>query len=81
LPANCDWTVIEGFRSDAEYEQLLSKLVELVRSGLAKEVRVRKPYSGIDWDEHWYRCNESKETWRLVAPDPPFDGVFKPVES
>ena len=81
MPANCDWTVIEGFRSDAEYEQLLSKLVELVRSGLAKEVRVRKPYSGIDWDEHWYRCNESKETWRLVAPDPPFDGVFKPVES
>ena len=77
--SDCDWAVVEGFRSDYEYEQVRARIIEQVKSGLAKEERVKKRYSGIDWDEHWYRCAASKQTWRLVAPDPPFNGIFKPV--
>jgi hypothetical protein len=31
------------------------------------------------FDEHWYRA-ASGQTWRLVAPDYPFKGVFEKVE-
>jgi hypothetical protein len=80
LPStDCEWTVIEGFRSDDEYERLHAQILDQVRLGLAKEEPVKKRYSGIDWDEHWYRCGVTKQTWRLVAPDPPFNGLFKPV--
>jgi hypothetical protein len=71
--------VIEGFDSQEAFDELNRRVSEQVRSGLAKEERVRKPYSGVEWDEHWYRCVSTKETWRLVAPDPPFKGVFKPI--
>jgi hypothetical protein len=77
--SDCDWTVIESFRSDEEYERFRARITEQVRSGLASKERVKKRYSGIDWDEHWYRCAASKQTWRLVAPDPPFNGIFEPV--
>jgi hypothetical protein len=80
LPSSdCDWKVIDGFRSDDEYERFRFGILEQVKSGLAKEERVKNRYSGIDWDEHWYRCSTSKQTWRLVAPDPPFNGIFEPV--
>ena len=76
---DCDWNAIEGFRSDDEYERFRAQIIRQVQLGLAKEERVRKRYSGIDWDEHWYRCTATKQTWRLVAPDPPFNGIFEPV--
>ena len=50
---DCDWKAIEGFRSDDEYERFRAQIIQQVRLGLAKEERVRKRYSGIDWDEHW----------------------------
>ncbi len=77
--AECNWKAVEGFRSDEEYERFRARIIEQVQLGLAKEERVRKRYSGIDWDEHWYRCAANNQTWRLVAPDPPFNGIFEPV--
>jgi hypothetical protein len=78
--SDCGWTVIDGFGSDVEYERFRARILEQVESELAKEERVKTRYSGIDWDEHWYRCAASKQIWRLVAPDPPFNGVFEPVD-
>jgi hypothetical protein len=80
-PSDCGWNAIEGFGSDIEYERFRARILEQVQSGLAKEERVKTPYSGIDWDEHWYQCAASKQTWRLVAPDPPFNGIFEPVDA
>ena len=77
--SNCGWTIVEGFESDEQYAQLSNRLGEQLRSGLAKEERVSKPYSGVEWEEHWYRCLDTKQTWRLIAPDPPFKGLFKPI--
>jgi hypothetical protein len=80
LPStDCDWKVIESFGSDEEFERFRKRILVQVESGLVQEERVRNRYSGIDWDEHWYRCATSKQTWRLVAPDPPFNGIFEPV--
>jgi hypothetical protein len=76
---DCEWVVIDGFNSDEEYERFLARIREQVQFGVAKEVRVAKRYSGVDWDERWFQCLSGKATWRLVAPDPPFHGVFKPV--
>ena len=77
--SDCGWKLVERFDSDAEYERLRDWIADQIASGLAKEERVKKKYSGIDWDEHWYRCLANKQMWRLVAPDPPFNGVFEPV--
>ena len=71
--------MVERFDSDTEYERFSDWIAEQITSGLAKEERVKKRYSGIDWDEHWYRCLANGQMWRLVAPDPPFNGVFEPV--
>jgi hypothetical protein len=80
LPStDCDWKAIERFGSDEEFERFRKRILAQVESGLATEERVKNRYSGIDWDEHWYRCTASKQTWRLVAPDPPFNGIFEPV--
>lgn len=79
MSSGCAWVAIDGFSSDEEYQRFLASIREQVRSGVAKEVRVAKPYSGIDWEERWFQCLSGKDTWRLVAPDPPFPGVFKPV--
>jgi hypothetical protein len=29
--------------------------------------------------EVWYLHVQSRETWRLVWPEPPFDGIFKKI--
>jgi hypothetical protein len=79
MSPGCEWVVIDGFNSNEEYERLLAQIREQVLAGAAKEVRVAKPYSGVDWDEHWFQCLPGKDTWRLVAPDPPFRGIFKIV--
>ena len=73
------WKAIEGFNSDDEYAEVRSLLSDHVRSGLAREEPVKKPYSGVDWDEHWFRCLATKQMWRLIAPDPPFKGLFKRI--
>ena len=76
---DCGWKVIEGFDGEDDYDRLKAEIRKQVDAGRATEEPVRKPYSGVDWDEHWYRCRSTRSTWRLVAPDPPFRGLFKPV--
>jgi hypothetical protein len=80
MPPNCGWDPVDGFNSLAEYERLRDSVSEQVRMGLADERRVSKPYSGLKTiDEHWYRCKATGEIWRMIAPDPPFPGIFDRV--
>jgi hypothetical protein len=77
MATSCGWEPVDGFNSLAEYERLRDSVSEQVRSGQADERRVARPYSGLKTiDEHWYRCKATGETWRLIAPDPPFPGIF-----
>ena len=80
MATECGWKPTDGFQSFSDYQRLLSTITEQVRAGQAHETKVRKPYSGLQTlDERWYRCPSSGETWRLIAPDPPFPGLFQPV--
>ena len=80
MVSDCGWEPVESFHSFADYEQLRKQIVEQVNKGSAKERRVTRPYSGLrTLNERWYRCESSQKTWRLVAPDPPFPGIFEPV--
>jgi len=77
----CGWEPIQHFGSLEHYEDFLSALNSEVGSGSAHQVALdAKRAWGTAWDERWFQCVENGEVWRLVAPDPPFRGVFKPVE-
>jgi len=80
MAANCGWEPVDGFNSLAEYERLRDSVNDQVRLGKADERRVSKPYSGLKTiDERWYRCKANGEIWRMIAPDPPFPGIFDRV--
>jgi hypothetical protein len=80
MAADCGWSPVERFASFEDYERLRGALSEQLARGEAEERRVRKPYSGLETlDEHWYGCRATGETWRLIAPDPPFPGIFEKV--
>jgi len=77
---DCRWSAVERFESFEDYERLLGSISQLLTTGEAEERRVSKPYSGLETlDERWFRCRGTRETWRLIAPDPPFPGIFEKV--
>ena len=76
----CEWEPIQPFQSLHEYEEFLQSVNGQVESGLVRPVPLDpKQAWGTAWDEHWYECLGTGEIWRLVAPDPPFRGVFKKI--
>ena len=80
MVTDCGWRAVERFKSFEDYDRLKGSISEQVRVGQAEERRVRKPYSGLQTlEERWYRCRASGENWRLIAPDPPFPGIFERV--
>jgi hypothetical protein len=77
---SCGWAMVDGFDSMADYERLRDSVGEQVRLGQAEERRVSKPYSGLKTlNERWIKCKSTGDTWRLIAPDPPFPGIFEKV--
>jgi hypothetical protein len=80
MARGCGWVPSDGFESFSRYQDLLTTLTDQVSKGKAKEMKVRKRYSGLQTlDERWYKCSGTGETWRLVAPDPPFPGLFEKI--
>lgn len=77
---NCGWEIVHAFKSLADYERLRDSLNDQIGLGQADERRVSKPYSGLKTlNERWIRCKSTGDTWRLIAPDPPFPGIFEKV--
>ena len=78
--SDCSWTTVEAFRSLAAYRELLARLEADVKAGRAAQLPVEP---GLGWGtafkERWFKCGASTEVWRLVAPDPPFPGVFDKI--
>jgi hypothetical protein len=31
--------------------------------------------------EYWFQCKKCEKIWRLLRPDPPFAGIWEPVDS
>jgi hypothetical protein len=74
-----DWDEIHGFTSPGEFQRFQRWIAEATAEGVLTEVPVESGYSGSSlFDEHWYRA-PSGAVWRVVAPEPPFHGVFERV--
>jgi hypothetical protein len=74
-----EWDEIHGFESPGEFERFRRWIADVVENGSLVEIPVGSPYSGSPmFDEHWYRTTDGV-VWRVVAPDPPFRGVFERV--
>ena len=81
----CPWEEVDAFVSLAEFRSFERWMLGQVSGGLARQVPVATPYrhaggqGGIVVVEVWYLHLQSRETWRLVWPEPPFDGIFKKI--
>ena len=79
----CPWEEVDGFVSLVEFRSFERWMIGQVSGGLARQVPVASPYRHDDEAlvlvEVWYLHLMSREVWRLVWPEPPFDGVFKKI--
>jgi hypothetical protein len=81
----CPWEEVDAFISLAEFRSFERWMLGQVSGGLARQVPVASPYRhdgagpGMVLVEVWYLHLQSRETWRLVWPEPPFDGVFQRI--
>ena len=74
----CPWERIGSFRSHSEFERFVAWMDEQVRSAVAVELLVERPYIGATmFREKWFRHIATGTTWRLVWPDAPFTGSFE----
>lgn len=74
------WDKIDEFEGWADFEKFSAWIRGQVASGAAIEVPVERLYSGSSLiEQKWFRHVQSGKVWRLVRPDPPFEGVFEQV--
>ena len=77
----CYWEAINGFESPGEYRRFCLWLSAQVDAGIVEIVPVVELSRDLIFGsrESRYQCKASGETWRLVAPDAPFRGLWEPV--
>ncbi len=74
-----EWEEIHGFATPGEFERFRIWIGTRLDEAAIVEVPVEEPYSGSPmFNEHWYQGADGS-VWRLVAPEPPFRGVFERV--
>ena len=75
----CDeFEKVEGFNSPWQFEKFEASINQMIKEGMVKEIPVGKPYSIVKDNERWIQCPNG-DIWRMVAPDFPFQGMFKKV--
>jgi hypothetical protein len=73
-------TEIHGFRTPGEFRQFLGWIEQSVAKGNLVEVAVGPDYgAGQIFGGRWFRDTASGNTWRLIAPDFPFRGLWEVV--
>ena len=77
----CNWEVINGFESPGEYKRFRLWLSNQIESSMVEIIPVSKPSADLIFglEESWYRCKNTGEIWRLVAPQAPFLGFWGPL--
>ena len=80
----CPWESIDRFHNLVEFRSLERWIAGQVSAGMARQVPVGQAYvvhvaAQVDLMEVWYMHVMSREVWRLVWPEPPFDGVFQRI--
>lgn len=78
----CNWESIQEFNSPGEYRRFCAWLESQIVAGMVERISVG--YSNVDVgfgvDEKWFKCKDSGEVWRLIAPEPPSRGLWSVVE-
>ncbi len=75
------WEVIDGFVSPNEYKAFVVYIENEVREDVAEEVPAEPEYNeGLIYGGRWFKCKDCKKIWRLVEPDFPFKGLWKPLQ-
>ncbi len=74
------WEEIHGFASPGEYARFEQYLEGQVTGGVARELPADPAYGkGMLYGGRWFQDVETGAIWRLIAPDPPFLGLWEPV--
>lgn len=78
----CNWEAIHGFDTPGEYRRFCAWLEAQVTNGMVEKIPIGHSKKEVPFgaDERWFRCKESGEVWRLVAPDAPSRGFWTEVE-
>jgi hypothetical protein len=82
----CPWETVERFQNPVEFRSFERWIAGQVSAGMARQVPVEQAYAAqaspsVDVVEVWYMHVMSREVWRLVWPEPPFDGVFQRIHA
>jgi hypothetical protein len=75
------WKLIESFGGWDDYENKKAEMAEKIKENQAVKVTITSEYGLGAFEENWYQCEGCGKIWRLIKPDPPFTGLFLPVDS
>lgn len=76
------WEAIDAFSSPVEYARFTAYIEKQVADGFAKELTMDENYgAGELYGGRWFQDLTTLETWRLIAPDFPFLGLWEPVKT
>jgi len=79
MMSDCNWEIIDAFRSPGEYGRFLKWIEEQVDAGFCEEF-CELDANGRPGDSRIFRCKATGETWRLSPPDPGYSyGSWLPV--
>lgn len=81
-PTMLVWEEIHGFASPGEYKRFVQYIEGQVASGIARELPPDAQYGkSMIYGGRWFQDAQTGAIWRLVAPDPPFRGLWEQVVS
>ena len=64
-----------------EYARFVRYLDAQIEAGDTEEVPVDSTYGrGEIYGGRWFKVRDTGAIWRLVPPDPPFNGLWEPVK-
>ena len=74
------WEEIHGFTSVNEYSRFVAYIEDQIASGYVRECKVDENYGkGEIYGGRWFEDLDTKQVWRLVPPDFPFNGLWEPL--
>lgn len=63
-------------RTPSDYIEITKEITKITTIA---ETPVITPYGNVGLKERWFKCSECGSIWRLVDPEPPFNGLLERV--
>jgi hypothetical protein len=74
----CNKRESETYSNLSDYQSHIES-IKLDKSFI--EIEVGTPLYNVGFDERWFKCDKCLAVWRSIEPDPPFNGLWKKVNS